>query len=180
MRSWCATPEAEAEAQMGVLNWADFLIVAIIGVSALLSVLRGFVREAFALCGWIAGGWLALTFGPAGAQLLSDHIAAPSLRYAISGLVLFFAALVAAALIARFFGAVVDRTGLTGTDRTLGMLFGAARGAVVVTILVLLAHLTPLPQDPWWSEAALIEPFEQGARELRRFLPPELSQRFEP
>ena len=165
---------------MEALNWADFLIVAIIGVSAFLSILRGFVREALALCGWIAGGWLALTFGPAGARLLSDHVAVPSLRYAIAGLVLFFAALVVSALIAHFFGAVVEKTGLTGTDRTLGMVFGAVRGGVIVTILVLLAHLTPLPQDPWWSEAALIEPFDQAAREIRRFLPPELSQRFQP
>ena len=164
---------------MGALNWADFLIIAIIGVSGFLSILRGFVREAFALSGWVAGGWLALTFGPAGAGLLSDHVAVPSLRYAIAGLVLFFAALVAAGLVAHFFGAVVERTGLTGTDRTLGMVFGVARGAVIVTILVLLAHLTPLPQDPWWSESALIEPFEQASREIRRFLPPELLERFQ-
>ena len=165
---------------MEALNWADCLIVTIIGVSAFLSILRGFVREALALCGWVAGGWLALTFGPAGAHLLAGHIAVPSLRFAIAGLVLFFSALVVAALVAHFFGAVVEKTGLTGTDRTLGMVFGIARGGVIVTLLVLLAHLTPLPQDPWWSEAALIEPFEQVASEIRRFLPPELSQRFQP
>ncbi len=163
---------------MAALSWADFLIVAIVGVSALLSILRGFVREAFALCGWIAGVWLALTFGPAGAELLQGYVAVPTLRYAIAGLVLFFSALIVAALVARFFGAAVEKTGLSGTDRTLGMVFGMARGGVIVTVLVLLAHLTPLPEDPWWSEAVLIEPFEQAARELRRFLPPELAERF--
>lgn len=165
---------------MAVLNWADFLIIGIVGVSAFLSILRGFVREAFALCGWIAGVWLALTFGPAGASLLHGHVSVPSLRYAIAGLVLFFFALVVATLVARLFGAAVEKTGLTGTDRTLGMVFGLARGGVIVTVLVLFAHLTPLPEDPWWSEAALIEPFEQAARELRRFLPPEIAERFLP
>ena len=165
---------------MAALTWADYLIVAIIGVSALLSILRGFVREAFALCGWIAGGWLALTFGPAGAQLLQGHVAVPSLRYAIAGLVLFFSALLVAALIAHFFSAVVGKTGLSGTDRTLGMIFGIARGGVIVTVVVLLAHLTPLPEDPWWNEAVFIEPFERAAFELERFLPPELSGRLRP
>ena len=165
---------------MAALTWADYLIVAIIGVSAVLSILRGFVREAFSLCGWIAGGWLALTFGSAGADLLRDHVAVPSLRYAIAGLVLFFSALFASALIAHFFGAVVEKTGMGGTDRALGMVFGIARGGVIVTVLVLLAHLTPLPEDPWWSEAALIEPFERAALEIRRFLPPEVAERIAP
>ena len=160
---------------MAALTWADYLIVAVIGVSAFLSILRGFVREAFALTGWIAGGWLALTFGPGAADLLQGHVAVPSLRYAIAGLVLFFSALFATALVAHFFAAVVEKTGLSGTDRALGMVFGMARGGVIVTVLVLLAHLTPLPEDPWWDESALIGPFERAAAELERFLPPELS-----
>ena len=165
---------------MAALTWADYLIVVIIGVSAFLSILRGFVREAFALCGWISGGWLALTFGPGGADLLEGHVSVPSLRYAIAGLVLFFSALLVAALAAHFFAAVVEKTGLSGTDRTLGMVFGIARGGVIVTVLVLLAHLTPLPEDPWWDESALIAPFERAASELERFLPPELSGRLAP
>ena len=162
---------------MAALNWADYLIVVVIGVSAFLSILRGFVREAFALCGWVAGGWLALTFGPGGAGLLEDHVSVPSLRYVIAGLALFFSALIVATLIAHFFSALVEKTGASGTDRTLGMVFGIARGAVVVTVLVLLAHLTPLPEDPWWNESLLIPPFERAAFEIERFLPPELAGR---
>ena len=165
---------------MAALTWADYLIVAVIGVSAFLSILRGFVREAFALGGWIAGGWLALTLGPGGAELLEGHISVPSLRYAVAGLVLFFSALVAASLIAHFFSAAVEKTGLSGADRVLGMVFGIARGGVIVSILVLLARFTPLPEDPWWSESALIEPFERVAFELERFLPPGLADRFAP
>lgn len=159
---------------MAALTWADYLTVVIIGASAFLSIIRGFVREAFALGGWISGGWLALTFGPGAAVLLEGHVAIPSLRFAIAGLVLFFSALLVAALIAHFFAAVVEKTGLSGTDRTLGMVFGIARGAVIVTVLVLLARLTPLPEDPWWDESVFIAPFEQAASELERFLPPEI------
>lgn len=160
---------------MAALTWADYLIVVIIGASAFLSILRGFVREAFALGGWISGGWLALTFGPGAAGLLEGHVAIPSFRFAIAGLVLFFSALLVAALIAHFFAAVVEKSGLSGTDRALGMVFGIARGGVIVTVLVLLARLTPLPEDPWWDESVFIAPFERAASELERFLPPEIS-----
>ena len=81
-------------------------------------------------------------------------------------------------LLAHFFGAVVEKTGLSGTDRAIGMVFGIARGGVIVTVLVLLAKLTSLPEDPWWSEAVLIGHFEHAALEIERFLPAELRERF--
>ena len=59
------------------------------------------------------------------------------------------------------------------------MLFGVARGALIVGILVLLAGLTPLPLDPWWDQSVLILPFEQLALEVRRFLPPEIAAYFQ-
>ena len=156
--------------------WADYLIVAIVGASACFGIVRGFVREAFALCGWIVGVWLALTFGPAGAGLLEGHVAIPSLRYAIAGLVLLLSSLVAAALVAKLCRPLIQKIGLSGVDRLFGMFFGLARGAALVTLLVLSAYLTPLPEDPWWREAVLIPPFDRAADEIRRFLPPELAQ----
>ncbi len=71
---------------------------------------------------------------------------------------------------------VVHYTGLTGTDRVLGMAFGLARGAAVIAVLVLAAGLTPLPKDPWWQQALLLRHFQESAVWLRDFLPPELAQ----
>jgi membrane protein required for colicin V production len=56
---------------------------------------------------------------------------------------------------------LVKATGLTGTDRVLGMVFGLFRGALLVVILIAVLKLTPLVNDPWWSESTLIEHFEK-------------------
>ena len=68
-------------------------------------------------------------------------------------------------------GKLVDKTGLTGTDKMLGVVFGIARGAVIVAILVLLAGLTPVPQDPWWQDSMFLGYFEELAMWMRDFLP---------
>ena len=66
---------------------------------------------------------------------------------------------------------LVTSTGLTGSDRFLGLIFGIARGALVVAILVLLAGLTPFPEDPWWNESSLLEWFQPLALWLREYIP---------
>ena len=67
---------------------------------------------------------------------------------------------------------------MSGTDRFIGMIFGAARGVLVVAILVLLAGLTPLPQEGWWLQSSLVGYFEELAFWMRELLPPELADRF--
>jgi len=72
---------------------------------------------------------------------------------------------------------LVEKTGLTGTDRSIGMLFGIARGIVLVGILVLLAGFTAVPQDPWWKQSLLISHFQQIADILAGFLPDDIAGR---
>ena len=72
-------------------------------------------------------------------------------------------------------GELVEKTGLSGTDRMLGLVFGIVRGVAVVGIIVLLAGLTPLPRDPWWNESRLLMHFEQLALWMRGYLPPEIA-----
>jgi membrane protein required for colicin V production len=79
--------------------------------------------------------------------------------------------LILASLIAFLLHKLVQSTGLTGTDRLAGMVFGIGRGVVAVAVLVLLAGATPLPADPWWKESALIPPFQSLALWLRDQLP---------
>jgi len=69
----------------------------------------------------------------------------------------------------------VDVTGLGGTDRLFGMIFGAGRGAVVVAVLVLLAGFTDLMGTPWWRESVLLPRFEALAGEVARILPGEIA-----
>ena len=73
---------------------------------------------------------------------------------------------------------LVERTGMSGTDRLIGMVFGAARGVLLVAVLVLLAGLTPMPEEGWWLQSSLVGYFEELAFWLRDLLPPEISGRF--
>ena len=92
--------------------------------------------------------------------------------------ILFVLTLMLAALVNHLAGHLVKRTGLTGTDRAVGIVFGIARGGVVVSILVLLAGLTSLPQDPWWGESMMIGHFESFALWMQSTIAPEINGTF--
>lgn len=158
------------------MTLVDYAIAAIVGVSALISVFRGFLREAIALLGWIAAGWTALSFSEPVAGVLSRFVETPSVRMGVAFAALFVGVLLVTALVLVLVRLLVDSTGLTGTDRMLGVVFGAARGALIVGVLVLLAGLTSVPRDPWWRASALLPHFEQVALEIRELLPTALAE----
>ncbi|QFT55768.1 CvpA family protein [Microbulbifer sp. THAF38] len=154
------------------MNWADWTIVAIVGVSTLIGLSRGFVRETLSLLTWVAAFLVAMMFREQLAPLLSNLVDTPSLQAIAAFAILFFGTLLAGALLNMMLSAFVEATGLSGTDRVLGMVFGLARGAIVVMALLILAPaLAPVDQDSWWSESVLIPhflEFEGSARELAK------------
>jgi membrane protein required for colicin V production len=157
--------------------WIDYVIIGIIGLSAVISLVRGFVREALSLAAWVLAFWVAWTFFRELALQL-DWFTVPSVRLGAAFLILFIATLMLGALVNFLVGQLVDKTGLSGTDRLIGILFGAARGAILVAILVLLAGLTPFPNDPWWKESQLIVYFQDLAVWLKQLLPADIGEKF--
>ena len=153
------------------MAWTDLAVLAIIGLSAVLSLFRGFVREAIALAGWIAGLWLAFQFAHVGAGWFERWVESSEVRFVLGFLVVLAAVLVVAGVVSRLAGGFIDLTGLGGTDRVLGMIFGAGRGAVIVSVLVLLAGFTGVKGESWWGESALLPRFEALADEVGRLLP---------
>lgn len=158
-------------------GWVDYAILAILGASALISVVRGLAREVLSLAGWIAAIWLGLAWGPAMARALTPWVQVEAVRLAAGFLLVFLATLVAAGVTAFLVGRLLARTGLGATDRLLGALFGLARGALVITLLVLAAGTTGLPGAPWWQESALLGHFQELALQVRGHLPPDLAAR---
>ncbi|MEN8108828.1 MAG: CvpA family protein [Pseudomonadota bacterium] len=158
------------------MAWIDIAILALIVLSAVLSLFRGFIKEALALASWLVALWVAMIFYEDFAQVLAQWIAEPSLQRIIAFTVLFISVLLLGAILNYIASKLVKKTGLAGTDRMLGVVFGVARGAVIVAILVLLAGLTPVPQDSWWQESHLIIYFQDFALWIRDFLPAEFSK----
>jgi len=157
------------------IAWIDVVIISLVALSAILSLFRGFVKEALALITWLVALWVAMAFYEELAAWLSQWIAVPSAQKVTAFGVLFVCVLLLGAIVNYLAGKLVDKTGLTGTDKMLGVVFGIARGAVIVAILVLLAGLTPVPQDPWWQDSQFLGYFEDLAMWMRDFLPSEIA-----
>lgn len=139
------------------MNWLDLAILAVIGLSVVISLVRGFVRETLSLVVWIAAIWIGLRFAEPVAALMEAVIASPTLRIGAAFAVLFVGVLIAGAILNYMASVLVGRTGLSGTDRFIGLFFGLARGVLVVAILMLAAGLTALPREPWWQDSVLVE-----------------------
>ena len=155
--------------------WIDVVILALIALSAILSLFRGFVREAVALVTWLVALWVAMAFYEDLAAILSQWISLPSAQRITAFAVLFICVLLLGAIVNFLASKLVNKTGLTGTDKLLGIVFGVARGGVIVAILVLLAGLTPLPQDPWWQDSQMLGYFQELAMWMRSYLPNEIA-----
>ncbi|WP_462384015.1 CvpA family protein [Pseudomonas sp. Marseille-QA0892] len=151
-------------------TWVDWAIIAIVVVSALISLKRGFVKEALSLLTWIVAGGVAWLFGGALSQYLVEYIEVPSGRIIAACIILFIATLLVGALINFLIGELVRVTGLSGTDRFLGMAFGAARGGLLVVVLVGLLSLSPVQQDPWWQQSVLLPHFLMVADWSKNFI----------
>lgn len=159
------------EAIQTSLNWLDYAILAVIALSVLISIIRGFTKEALSLVGWIVASWVALTFSEQAEPLLRDYIEIPSIRLLVAFVSLFIITLFLAAFVNYLVSQVVKKTGLSGTDRMIGIFFGIARGIVIIAVLVMIAGMTPIPQDPWWGESQLIHYFESIAQYISQFIP---------
>ena len=140
-------------------TWVDWAIIAIIAISSLISLKRGFVKEALSLVTWIIAGVVAWMFGGALSQHLTEFIEMPSARVIAGSAILFVATLLVGALVNFLISELVRVTGLSGTDRFLGMVFGGARGALLVVVLTGLLSLAPVQQDPWWQQSSLLPHF---------------------
>lgn len=140
-------------------NWVDLVILGIVVISSLISLSRGFVKEALSLVIWIFAGVVAWMFGGSLAHHLQAYIDIPSVRTIAACALLFVVTLLVGGLINFLLAQLIRATGLTGTDRLLGMVFGAARGLFLVVILVGLLSLAPVEQDAWWQQSTLVPHF---------------------
>ncbi|QNK01837.1 CvpA family protein [Dyella telluris] len=153
------------------MNWADYIILAVLGLSVLIGLWRGLISEVLALGIWIAAFWVAWTFGPGVATGLEHHIELPSARLFVAYGACFVAVLILGALVRFLVSRLVEGTGLSGTDRLLGMVFGFARGVLLVTLGVFLLGFTAFTRDPWWHDSVLMPQFKGVAAWLGERVP---------
>ncbi len=161
---------------MDTLNWFDYAIIIIIALSSLISLIRGFIREALSLASWIIAFWVALTFSSMFESYLQPYITANSIRYTVTFVLLFIATLLIGAVVNFVITHLIEKTGLSGTDRLLGVFFGFARGVLLVAIVLLAAQMTTLPQDQMWMQSRLIPVFTPVESWLANYIPKNIQQ----
>jgi len=160
------------------MNWLDVVILVIIAISAIISLFRGFFREAVSLATWVLAFWVAIGFSDKLDPMLDNMIQSPAARLAVAFGTLFLATLIVGAFVNYLIGQLVRKTGMGGTDRMLGVLFGVARGVVLVGVLVLMGGIPQLSREIWWQESTLMPHFQEMAVWMRDFLPPDVAKNF--
>ncbi len=153
-----------------MLNVADYALLTILAVSMGIGLWRGFIVEVLSLTVWVAAFWLTIGFGATVSQWFGG-VGSVSARLFLGHAAVFLAVLLAGGAVTWAIGKVIANTGLSPTDRVLGLGFGLARGLMLACVAVLLLGFTPMPQDGWWQEARFMPPAQRGAEWMADFLP---------
>ena len=158
------------------MTWVDYAVLAIVGVSVVLSIIHGLVRELLALASWVVAFLVAQMYANDVAGLLPAAIPGQALRALVAFVILFLAVLLVMTLIAIAVSRLFKRAGLGLADRALGAAFGLVRGMAIVMVVVLLAGFTTLPRQQAWRHAMSSAPLEALAKMIKVWLPYDLSK----
>ncbi|MCW8831282.1 MAG: CvpA family protein [Gammaproteobacteria bacterium] len=148
----------------------DVIIIFVILLSALFSLMRGFVKESISLTTWILAIWIATTFAARLAAVLPG-IESEAVRLSVGFGLLFVVTLMLGALVNVLVAHFVKKTGLTGADRVFGVVFGFLRGILIIVVFVVVSSFTPLPEQEWWKSSNLLGRFEVLGSMLKPYFP---------
>ena len=149
----------------------DYTVLLIIGISIVVSMMRGAVREVLAIAGWLVAFYVAKTFATQLIPLLPAGIPSEPLKILAAFVILFLGVLLISSLLCIALSGVLKKIGLNWLNRGVGAVFGFARGLLIVCVLVFLAGLTSLPNDVRWTNAMFSSPLEALVKTMLPLVP---------
>jgi membrane protein required for colicin V production len=155
------------------VNALDLGVLGVVVLSAIFAFARGFVRETLSIVAWVGAAAITYFAFSRVYAAVAHFVATPLLADLVAGAGLFVISLIALTILTSYLARFVQSTALSPIDRTLGLIFGLARGVVLVSLAYLVLDISlPLNDRPIWLNQAKSQPFlVQGAELLRRVLP---------
>jgi membrane protein required for colicin V production len=155
------------------VNALDLVVLTVIALSAIFAFARGFVREALSIVAWVGAAAITYVGFNHVYAAVARFVATPLLADLIAGAGLFVISLIVLAILTSYVARFVQSSALSPIDRTLGLIFGVARGVLLVSLAYLVFDIAlPLNDRPIWVSQAKSQPFlVQGADMLRSALP---------
>ena len=154
----------------------DYLTLFVLLASVIISTTRGVVREVLSLASWVAAFIVANLYGETLALWLPEMVPGALTRMIIAFVALFIGTRLLMGLLILMCESLIKASGLSFVDRSLGSLFGFARGMLIVLSVVILCGMTAIPQQPFWKDAMLSPYAESAARSVKPFLPDEFAR----
>lgn len=161
---------------MGTWHWVDYVIIGLVGLSVITGLFRGFVKELVALSVWIAAIWLALHFSQTVSMWLEAYIADKTIRIVAAFVAILVVTVILGGLLNTLLSFILQRSGLSGTDRILGMGFGLVRGVFIVALLMLVVKMTSFPYQDYQRQSLLYAQFNPLVDWLYGFTPDFIKQ----
>lgn len=151
--------------------WVDLVILSIIGLSVITGLIRGFIKELIALVVWILALWLAYTYTDVTGPWLQPYIQDPTARKGAGFVLILLATLLVGAIVNAILSFILKRSGLSGTDRLLGMGFGFVRGIFIVSLIMLVIQMTSVPHQQYSKNSLLYAKFTPIVQWLYGMMP---------
>jgi membrane protein required for colicin V production len=161
------------------MNMLDLAIIAVIALSAIFAFARGLVREALSIIAWVGAALITLYGFATVYGFILRYVTTPLLADLIAGAGIFVISLIILTILTGYLARFVSSSALSPIDRTLGLIFGLARGVLLVSLAYLAVDISLPPSDrPGWIKEAKSERFlAKGAEMLRAALPESLQVR---
>lgn len=158
---------------LATIGWVDWLLIAIVGVSIGVGVLRGLVFEVLSVLGWFAAYFAAQWLAPEIAPRLPLGEPGSAVRYGMAFAAGFIASLLVWAIVIRLVRIVLHATPLAPLDRVLGAGFGLVRGGVLLLVIATLVGLSPARGSPAWEASHAAQWLQLAIAGLKPLLPSE-------
>ncbi len=148
------------------MNAVDIAIISVTGISCLFGLWRGFIKEVLSLVSWVAALVLARMYSETVSELMSGVISNEGARYVTAFVLIFVAVMLIGTLITSLFTKLLSATGLSFVNRLFGGVFGIARGAVIVLVILFITNVF-VSETALWQESQLI-PYGMSAIDWSR------------